>query len=135
MVGRRRRRNPSPEVQGRIEALSGVVDAVGRAKDGLAAARPSRRGEGVPLAEALSAFEVGLAEADAGMAAWRWPDLERTWIQCRAGLIESRRRAERLRLSGTPPSGYEQLYGVLGDLMDPLDAFEDALEEVRRLGR
>jgi hypothetical protein len=115
-----------------IEAVRETVRAVEGAKDVLAAARPSRRGEGAPLAEALAGFEERLAAAEASMGAWRTPELEGSWSACREALAESRRRAEALRLSASPPSGYEQLYTVLGELMDPLDAFEDPLASVRR---
>ena len=55
-------------------------------------------------------------------------------MSCGSALAEARRRAEDLRLNGAPES-YEQLYGTLGDLMEPLDqAFSDALERFRALG-
>jgi hypothetical protein len=133
MVGRRRRREVSGELRAQTLALSEAIGHVGRAKDALAAARPSRRGEGVPLAEALAGFEQELARAEGAMPSWRGPDVEEAWAACEEGLARSRDRAQRLRLSARPPEGYEQLYAVLGELMDPLDAFEEALERVREL--
>jgi hypothetical protein len=124
----RRRRTADPA----LGAVRETVRSVEAAKDALASARPSRRGEGAPLAEALAGFEEWLAGAEASMAGWRTVELEGSWSACHGALVEARRRAEALRLSSSPPEGYEQLYTVLGELMDPLDAFEDALASVRR---
>lgn len=99
----------------------------------LAAAAPSGRRPGLPLAEALSGFERGLAGAAGGMASWRLAEVEEAWRACRAGLDEASARAERLRL-GDAPDGYEQLYGTLADLMEPLEAFSVAVGRFRALG-
>ena len=104
-----------------------------RAKRRLAAAAPGGRSTGLALAEALAGFEEGLGEARSAMAGWRLPEVEEEWSGCSAAVHEALRRAERLRL-GNVPEGYEQLYGVLGDLMDPLEAFAAALRRFRALG-
>ena len=87
----------------------------------------------MPLAEALFGFELGLAEASTGMLAWRVPEVDETWWSCREGLDEAARRAEALRLEGSP-DGYEELAGVLADLLDPLQPFAGALRRFRELG-
>src|SRR5436309_2337850 len=107
--------------------------AVEEAEQSLASAAPGGRSAGVPLAEALAGFERCLREASASMASWRRPELEASWNACRQGLDEADRRAERFRL-GEAPGGYEELYGELGDLIDPLDAFASAVERFRELG-
>jgi hypothetical protein len=106
---------------------------VEQAKDSLAAVAPGGRGQGVPLAEGLAGFEMSLREADGAMPAWRIPEVDEAWQPCKAALYESLRRAEALRL-GEVPAGYEQLYTVLGDLMEPLDAFATAADRFRELG-
>ena len=103
------------------------------AKASLAAAAPGGRAPGVPLAQALAEFELGLAEVARVMPAWRTTEVEDVWLGCSAALREASRRGEALRL-GEPPEAYEQLYGVLGDLMEPLEAFAFALDRFRDLG-
>jgi len=109
------------------------VAAVEEAKEALAAAAPGGRSSGAPLAEALAAFDECLGEARGSMPSWRRPGLDEVWGACRRGLEEAMRRAERFRLGDTP-EGYEQLYGELADLMEPLDAFAVALDRFHELG-
>lgn len=99
----------------------------------LAAAAPGGRGEGVPLAQALAEFEWGLAEAGRSMPEWRADEMEEAWQACSSALLEASRRAKALRL-GEAPEGYEQLYTVLQELMEPLDPFAVALDRFRELG-
>jgi hypothetical protein len=86
---------------------------------------------GRPLADALMAFEDGLRDAGRSMDGWRTPETEGAWVACRDALGEARSAAERLRLEA-PSLDYESLVAVLGDLMDPLDAFDDAIIAHRR---
>lgn len=88
---------------------------------------------GMPLADALAGFEEHLLGATRAMPAWRTAEVEEVWQLCAAGLRESSRRAEALRL-GEAPSGYEQLYTVLAELMEPLEAFAAAAARFRGLG-
>jgi hypothetical protein len=107
---------------------------VEEAKGSLAAAAPSGRAAGVPLAEAIAAFEEGLSSASKTMPQWREGGLEEAWTACQAGLAEAGRRAEELRVEAAP-GGYEALYGTLGDIMDPLDeVFSSALRRFGELG-
>jgi hypothetical protein len=130
LFGKRRRRGRSAEEVRTFEAFRVTVARVEQAKRALASAAPTGRASGAPLAEALAGFEIGLREARRSMDTWRTADLEDVWSACRAALTDSADRCERLRLD-TPPDGYEQLYGQLGDLMDPLDeAFTAALERM-----
>jgi hypothetical protein len=110
-----------------------VVGQVEEAKAALVSAVPRGRAAGIPIAEALISFESGLISSREAMPAWRVGPLEEEWRACDSALEESCRRAEHLRL-GAPPEGYEQLYGELGDLLEPLDAFRAALDGFRRLG-
>jgi hypothetical protein len=97
---------------------------VDRAKAALLATVPSPRGApGAPLAEALVEFEGHLREAAASMDAWRTPGVEEDWAACRSGLDGSLAEAERIRLEA-PALDYEGLVAVLGDIMDPLEAFD-----------
>jgi hypothetical protein len=115
-----------------VAAAFGVTAAhVDRAKDALLATVPSPRGvPGPPLAEALAEFEGHLREAITSMDAWRIPDAEGDWAACRSALDRSLAEAERLRL-GAPALDYEGLVAVLGDLMDPLEAFDRAAARMR----
>jgi hypothetical protein len=111
------------------------VRLVEDAMEALVAARPSGRGPGVPAAEAVAGFEEGIRAARETMSGWRSSDVEvdvdvDAWRACLAGLDEASRRAERLRLE-PPPEGYEELYGALGDLLEPLEVFAHTLDRLR----
>jgi hypothetical protein len=131
--GWRAHRAASPALRHAFQAFRTTVDRMERAKASLVSAAPGQRGSDVPLAEALFGFELGLAEASAGMLAWRVPEVDEAWWRCREGLDEATRRAESLRLEGSP-QGYEELAGVLADLLEPLQPFAEALQRFRELG-
>lgn len=114
-----------------LDGFRSTVTLVERAKTELAAVAPTGRGPGRQVAEALAAFEACLAEARASMTAWRSRLIDADWRACSRALEEAGRRAELLRLEGSP-AGYEELYGVLGDLLEPLEAFVAARD---RFGR
>jgi hypothetical protein len=133
MFRRRRSVAVSPELLEAFASFRQAVDAVEEAKRRLASAAPGGRTPGIPLVEALAGFEEGLRDAAGEMPGWRRAEVEDVWLACAAALEESGRRAARLRL-GDVPEGYEQLYGTLGDLMDPLVAFGEAVERFRELG-
>jgi hypothetical protein len=114
------------------ERFLAALEQVEDAKRALLAAVPSPRG--IParsIAEAVLAFEEGLRSADALMAGWRDPQTEGAWTRCDAGIRLAAERAERLRLDA-PALDYEGLVTVLGDLIAPLEAFEEAEGSVLR---
>lgn len=133
MFRRRRSRQGSEELASAYEAFRSALASVEVAKAALAAAAPGGRGAGVPLAEAIMGFEAGLLAARERMAGWRKQSVSSEWDECRLALEEAGRRAERLRL-GAEPGGYEQLYGALGDLLEPLEAFARARDRFQELG-
>ena len=124
----------APEVRRAAEAFALTLGSVEDAKAALVTAVRSGRAPGAPLAEALAGFEMGLADADASMPAWRVEQVEDAWAACRAGLDEARARAEAFRLGEHPPEIFEQLIAVMEDLMDPLDPFEAAAAAFDALG-
>jgi hypothetical protein len=67
------------------------------------------------------------------MGGWRDQSVSSEWDACGRALEEAGRRAERLRL-GAEPGGYEQLYGALSDLLEPLEAFARARQRFQELG-
>jgi hypothetical protein len=107
-----------------------VVERVEHGKAALVSAVPTARSPGIPLAEALHAFEDALRQARDEMHDWRTPETESTWRACSHALDEAGRRAERLRLEA-PSLDYEGLVMTLGDLIAPLDAFGDAARQLR----
>jgi hypothetical protein len=114
-------------------AFREVLAAVEEAKSSLVAAAPVGRGAGIPLADALLGFESALHLAAERMPGWRVPSVGPEWEASRAALDEAARRAQDFRLRPAPPA-YEQLYGALADLLDPLDAFARARQRFRELG-
>ena len=63
------------------------------------------------------------------MPGWRDARTEDVWTRCDAGIRVALERAERLRLDA-PPLDYEALVASLGDLIAPLEAFEEAERSV-----
>jgi hypothetical protein len=109
-----------------VRGFMRTADHVAGAKEVLLAAVPSPRGApGLPLAEALLGFEAALRRAAGDMAGWRTAETEPTWRRCEAAIEHVLTAADRLRQEA-PALDYEGLVTVLGDLMDPLVAFEEA---------
>jgi hypothetical protein len=119
---------------GALRGFERTVASVEEAKGSLVAAAPGGRRTGVPLAEALAGFEAHLGLAGAAMREWRIPAVEHQWRDCEGALAEAARRSEALRL-GAVPEGYERLYGVLGDIIEPLEVFAAAGDRFRALVR
>jgi hypothetical protein len=130
----RRRRLPE-ELRAPARAFDDLVPALERAKAALTDAVPGTRLPGRPLAEALWAFETGLREVQHGMDAWQAPEVETEWLAAEASLVEALGLAERLRTGDAEPRGFEELIGVVGDLLAPLGAFGAAAARFRELRR
>jgi hypothetical protein len=110
-----------------------VVERVERAKAALTESVPGTRLPGRPLAETLAEFEEGLREARGGMDRWRAPELQAEWDHAMDAIDECLGMAEELRLRRDPPQGFEALIGTVGDLLAPLEAFEQAAGRFRSL--
>jgi hypothetical protein len=130
---RRRRDGALGETVSAFAAFRAALASVEEAKAALASAAPTGRRAGRPLAEAIMGFESGLRQAREQMPGWREPSVFGEWGECLSALEEAGRRAERLRLGATP-DGYEKLYGALGELLEPLEAFAKARGRFRQLG-
>jgi hypothetical protein len=103
-------------------------------KERLLAAVPTARRRGIAPAEGLLGFEESLREARHAMPGWRDAVIGDDWNACDEALRESLRRAEALRMEA-PALEFEALLGAFGDLIAPLDAFEDAAEILRKHDR
>lgn len=128
----RRKRLP-PALEDAYGAFRATVDPLERGKAALTESVPGTRLPGLPLAETLARFEDGLREADAGLAAWRVPEVEREWLVADEAIRTCLGMAERLRLEAEMPVGFEALIGTIGDLLAPLEAFEAAERRFRAL--
>jgi len=69
------------------------------------------------------------------MPAWRVPELEDAWAAADAALAQAHAQAERVRADPPDIAGFEGLIGLIGDLLAPLDAFNDAAERFRDVRR
>jgi hypothetical protein len=128
----RRRRLP-PELAEPYAAFEHVAALLGEAKDALTAVMPTTRLPGTPLAEALEAFEDRLARASAGMEAWRVPEVMDAWGEATRGLERARERARAFREDPPELAGFEGLIWAVGEVLDPLEAFEIAEDRFRAL--
>ena len=109
-----------------------VLKSVERAKQAILGAVPAARHPGRPLADALFEFEGELQAATVEMAGWRAAAVESDWQCCRLAIEESLGLAARLR-TGAPDLGFEPLLAAIGDLIAPLEVFEQASESFRSL--
>lgn len=116
-----------------LEGFRRVVEHVELAKASLTEAVPTTRLPGRPLAEAILEFGDELRAAEGEMSSWRAVELTEVWSACSTALAEARSNAERMRLEGAAPVGFEALIGAIGDLLAPLDAFSGAADRFRDL--
>ncbi len=130
----RRRKLPSV-LEASRRAFQDLLPGLESAKSALLASVPGTRLPGRPLAETLLEFEEGLRQVRAGMETWRIPEVQDVWTRASEGLDEAIQQVERVRLSASAPAGFEELIGLVGDLMAPLEAFGDAAERFRDLRR
>ena len=121
----RRRRLPAG-LEEPFAAFRRLIRTLERAKAALTASVPGTRLPGRPLAEALLEFEEGLREVRRGMDAWRAPELEDVWLAATEGLAEATALAARVRTQASAPEAFDQLIGLIGDLLEPLEAFSPA---------
>jgi hypothetical protein len=114
-----------------IEAFGLVAERIDAAQRSLLAAIPTARDPGIPLAEALAAFEMQLTETEGLMPAWRGAQTAEAHDRCTQALRSARAEAQRLRLeAGT--LGFEALNARVGDVLHSLDEFADAERALRR---
>ena len=129
--GRGRKGLPS-ELQRAYGVFLAATAHVEEAKEAVVRCVPTGRDPGRPLAEGVFAFEERLVRAAASMPDWRAGAIEEEWKRCDLGIEESRRRAGSLR-EAAPELGFEPLLAAVGDLLEPLEAFEAAEERFREL--
>jgi hypothetical protein len=123
----RRKRLPD-ELRAALDAFHEVVVHVESAKSILTGSVPSTRFAGRPLAETLAGFEEELGLARAGMPRWRRAEVEDAWRSADGALSEALALAARIRLEAASPKGFEDMIGLIGALLAPLDAFGQAAE-------
>jgi hypothetical protein len=128
-----RRKDLPSELAEPYAAFVEVLTLTGAAKDSLTAAMPTTRLPGTPPAEALHAFEEILGRVARGMGAWRAPEVEDVWLSASDGVRESLERARAFREDPPEIGGFEGLIWAVGELLDPLDAFEAAESRFREL--
>jgi hypothetical protein len=128
-----RRRTRGQPASAWREPFDRALALVERATAALVSAAPRGRPSPVSLAEALAGFEADLRRAGEALEGWTPTDHRDGAEACREAVAESLRRAERLRLEGSP-EGYEELVDHFDRLLEPLTAFERAAEELGRAG-
>ena len=128
----RRKRLP-PNLKSSRRAFDDLVAELERAKAALTEAVPGTRMPGRPLAECLVGFEDGLHAVERRMDRWRSPEVEQVWAGASASLREALALAQRVRMQGLEPVGFEGLIGLIADLLAPLEAFGVAIERFRSL--
>jgi len=119
---RRRSALPDPFVR--------VAEHVEAAKEALVGAMPTARRPGTPLAEAIHRFEEEVAAARSALAAWDDPRHPELRAACEQALHLVAGGAQRLRLEA-PALDFEGMAIVLGDLIAPLDVFQEAEHRLR----
>jgi hypothetical protein len=133
-VRSRRKRLPA-DLEAPARAFDELVPVLERAKAALTDSVPGTRLPGRPLAETLWEFETGLREIRRGMEGWRAPEVDEQWLAAADGLDAALALAAAVRIEAEPPAGFEELIGVIGELLAPLEAFEAAAARFRELQR
>jgi hypothetical protein len=127
MFRRSRRTSGSERAPEALATAAALVDA---AKRSLLSAVPGGRRAGAPVAEALAGFEEHLRTARSALERWPSGRDEALRNSCTSAVDESLRRAEALRLKASP-QGYEELYSLLGEILDPLVALAESAGRLR----
>lgn len=133
----RARKAPVDSAPGVPEAFHRVAAHVERARAALTSAMPTARREGTSPAEALHQFESSLLRARELMDDWRPVEADprfQPWWACLSALDQCLSAAERLRLEA-PPLDFEQQALLFGDLIAPLQAFDEATRMLRKTPR
>lgn len=128
-----RRKHLPPAFEPARATFLATVEPLERGKAALTRSVPGTRLPGRPLAETLLVFEECLHEAEREMDAWRVPEVEREWLAADEAIRTCLGLCERLRLEADMPEGFEALIATIGDLMAPLQAFEDVERRFREL--
>jgi hypothetical protein len=128
-----RRKELPEELRPAFHAFTEVLAAIEPAKAAVADVLPGTRLPGRPLNDAATAFRDGIERANAGMAAWRRPELEAEWLACAVGLEVASERVAALLGHEDGPAGFEGLLATVQDLIEPLDPFVAAAERFRIL--
>lgn len=128
-----RRKELPEELQPAFRAFSEVVDAIEPAKAAVADVLPGTRLPGRPLHDALAEYRAGVERAQAGMGAWRRPEVETEWRACAVGLERAAEHAAALAGQEDEPAGFEGLLWTVQELIEPLDPFVSAAERFRGL--
>lgn len=125
-----RRASPDPVLEAARAGFAEVAARVDTAQRALLAAIPSPRDDGVPLAEALNAFKVALADVADPLERWSAPD-QTLGIACRKALDEAATVAEALRMEPASLT-FEQLNARVSDVLYPLEVFAEIERALRR---
>lgn len=128
-----RRKELPAELQPAYRAFADVLEAIEPAKAAVADVLPGTRLPGRPLSDAVIEFRAGIERAQAGMPAWRRPEVEAEWQACHDGLRIAGERATTLLDHEHDPEGFEALLGTVQGLIEPLDPFVAAAERFRSL--
>ena len=128
-----RRRSLPAELADPFAAFRRLIPALERAKAALTASVPGTRLPGRPLGETLLEFEDGLREVRGGMDSWRKPEVEDAWLRASLGLDEAMALAAGVRTEPPALHGFEQLIGLIGDLIQPLESFSAVVDRFREL--
>lgn len=120
-----RRKRPAASVPG-YQPFREVLRFVEVAKADLTAVMPTTRLPGRPLDDALAEFESSLAAALVRLPSWRTPQVEDQWLAVRAGIEASLARSRAVRVRPPELGTFERLVWLVGELLAPLEAFEQA---------
>jgi hypothetical protein len=86
----------------------------------------SARSLAIPLEVGAETLRLALADARAGMDAWRHPAVEREWLACGAALDETLAALDAAVARAAATDELEVALTAVQDLLDPLHAFVDA---------
>lgn len=108
------------------DAFRAQADRVESARRALLSCLPVGRVDPVPVPVGLDLLRDELDAVADELAAWRRPEVEQPWHDCRAALDEARAAIPHAHEVATSTGELEELLDAVSDVVEPLDAWHDA---------
>ena len=96
---------------------------------------PVGRVDPAPLSVGLALLRDELADVRQDLADWRVPEVEAQWLAAEAALVEAADAIDAAERIAATTTELEALLEAVGDVVTPLDAWQEAERGWRRLRR
>jgi hypothetical protein len=121
-----RRKHMPPQLRPAWEAFRAQAIRVEQARTALLSCLPVGRVDPVPVPVGLDLVHDELTAVADQMAAWRHDAVAASWDACSAAIDEALAALPGARCVAATTTELEELLGVIADVVEPLDAWQDA---------